>query len=128
MQPAEQNEVEVVNKYHARTCMMDSIRFDSLAERDYYIYLKSLLDAGEISELKVHPKFVIVEGFEDNAGRWESPVVYEADFSYCEHGDIIRTVVCDVKSSATKTRLYQLKKKLFKQKYPHMLFKEELSG
>ena len=116
------------SKYGNIRARLDGYNFDSRAEAAYYIYLKSLLDNGDISDLKVHPKFVIVEGFEDSAGNWESPVMYEADFSYCEHGDKIRTVVTDVKSPATKTRLYELKRKLFKQKYPHMLFKEEVTG
>lgn len=117
----------MASKYGNIRCNYDGYHFDSRAECNYYIYLKSLLENGDISDLKVHPKFVIVEGFEDNAGNWESHVVYEADFSYNDHGDFFRTVVCDVKSSATKTRLYELKRKLFKQKYPHMVFKEELS-
>jgi len=116
-----------VNKYGAIRTSIDGYQFDSRAEANYYIYLKSLQENGDISDLKVHPRFVLVEGFTDNSSEWESPVTYEADFSYTDMNNRFQLVVCEVKSPATKTRLYHLKRKLFKQKYPQVIFKEELS-
>jgi hypothetical protein len=48
------------NKYGAVRCELDGYSFDSKRERDYYAgNLLIRLRAGEISELRVHPKFPI---------------------------------------------------------------------
>jgi Protein of unknown function (DUF1064) len=48
------------NKYGAVRCELDGYTFDSKRERDFYAgNLVLRLKAGEISELRVHPKFPI---------------------------------------------------------------------
>ncbi|CAG0947548.1 hypothetical protein ANRL1_04256 [Anaerolineae bacterium] len=81
---------------------MDGYTFDSLSEARRYGELKIEELAGNISALKVHPRFCLdVNGVH--------VCDYEADFTYCRNG---RFVVEDVKSTATVTRLYRVKKKL----------------
>jgi hypothetical protein len=78
--------------------------FDSLAERDRYRYLRARLLAGEIRELKVHPPYSLDCNDIHIAN-------YTADFSYREGlaGDV---VVEDVKSPASRTPVYRLKRRL----------------
>lgn len=91
-----------VNKYNAKKCSEDGITFDSLRERKRYQELKFLQKIGEIKSLEVHPVYpLIVNGF----------IVCKMlpDFRYIEQGKI---VVEDVKSNATITDVYRIKKKL----------------
>lgn len=46
-------------KYNAKKCEYDGYKFDSMAERDCYrLYLKDLLNNGEIASIDVHPTAV----------------------------------------------------------------------
>ena len=90
------------NKYNAIKCTHDGIKFDSKKELNRYLYLKLLLNNGKISNLEIHPRFdLIVNGIK--IGR------YTADFRYNIKGEVI---IEDVKSKATKTRDYILRKKI----------------
>lgn len=91
------------SKYGNQPTEVDGHRFDSLAEARRYRDLTRLRDAGEISQLRLQPKFpIVVNGM--------AVCVYVADFSYIGSTGV---VVEDVKSSATrKNRSYQLKRKL----------------
>jgi hypothetical protein len=102
------------SKYNARPVEADGYRFDSRAEYARYAELRLLLDAGVISSLVVHPRFVIVP--KDEHGK---ALYYEADFWYTENG---AQVVEDVKG--VKTAVYQLKKRLFLARYPGRKFVE----
>lgn len=55
----------------------------------------------------MHERFTLVEGYRDPDGKWQRPVVYEADFVYQRDG---RTVVEDVKGM--RLPAYLIKKKL----------------
>jgi hypothetical protein len=109
------------NKYHNIKCEFNGIPFDSQAERDYYIYLYSLEQSGEIENLQCQVTFGLLESFKDNQGNHERAIHYIADFTYMI-GDVCHVV--DVKSEATRTATYQIKKKLFKHKYPEFIFEE----
>lgn len=90
----------------------DGHTFDSKKEYKRYCELRMLARAGKIKHLQVHPRFPIKVNE-------QLMCTYEADFSYYETQDgTIKTpyqyVVEDVKSQATKTPLYELKKKLMK--------------
>ena len=110
-----------MNKYHARKCHYNGYDFDSKKERDRYKDLCLLVKAEEITDLAVHPKFVLQKGFIYRS-RKIRPIVYEADFSYQENGI---TIVEDVKSVATKTQLFKVKVKMFKKVYPELVFRIE---
>ena len=93
------------NKYRAIKAVVDGITFDSKKEARRYGQLKLLARAGEISELKLQPRFdLIVNGCKCG--------FYKADFEYIEDG---KRVVEDVKGM--KTPIYNLKKKLVKAIY-----------
>ena len=103
-----------MNKYHARKVIVDGVTFDSQAEAYRYRELQLMQSAGEISNLHVHPRFIILDGFELN-GKKERPIIYEADFMYNECGFHI---VEDVKGgAATQTPVFKLKRKMFLSRY-----------
>ena len=90
------------NKYKAIKTEIDGIKFDSLKEGRRYGELKLLERAHAIKELQVHVRFSLdVNGYHI--------CNYTPDFTYLENGLL---VVEDVKSTATKTRDYLLRKKL----------------
>ena len=109
------------NKYSNKKCSFGGYSFDSMKERDHYIYLLSEQQAGRITELELQPKFQLQELFKDNLGRTHRAISYIADFQYKRDKQI---VVVDVKGM--KTEVYRIKKKLFLYKYGslNILFEE----
>ena len=69
------------SKYNARKITIDGITFDSLKEAARYKELKLLERAGEITDLELQPKFVLLDGFYYE-GKKEREVSYVADFKY----------------------------------------------
>jgi hypothetical protein len=105
------------NKYHVakkedRT--LDGIVFASKAEMNRYAELKILQRVGEISKLKLQPKFLIL-GKVKGKGR---PIYYIGDFEYWKLNDHI---VEDVKG--VETAVFKLKWKLVKAKYLNYEFR-----
>lgn len=97
------------SKYRNRKVRLDGYVFDSKKESERYLQLCAMQRQGLIRELSVHPRFQISVNNE--------PVCsYQADFSYLKvkNGEKFDFVVEDVKSKATKTDVYRLKKKLMK--------------
>ena len=89
--------------------MIDGITFDSAKEAQRWQELKLLERAGQIFELQRQVPFVLIPKQVRDGKVIERPVVYKADFVYTENGE---DVVEDVKSPATKTREYIIKRKL----------------
>lgn len=110
-----------MTKYNSRPVEHDGIRFDSLAEYRRYGELVLLERAGEITDLTVHPRFLLQEAFKYN-GHIERAIYYEGDFQYTSPDGW--TVVEDVKSPATRTPVYMVKRKLFLARYPEVKFME----
>lgn len=97
------------HKFNAKVTFIDGLRFASKAEAKRYGELKLMEKAGAITGLGVQPVFKLrVNG--EVIGR------YLADFDYwLQHGNGAATyVVEDVKSPATKTAIYNWKKKHMK--------------
>jgi Protein of unknown function (DUF1064) len=97
------------NKYHARKCTVDGIRFDSMREAKRYQELKLLERAGTIRNLLLQPEYPILvtgpTGATIQVGR------YRADFWYVD----VATgapVIEDAKCPATRTTAYRLRKRL----------------
>ena len=90
--------------------MIDGIGFDSNKEGARYEELKLLQRAGEISDLRLQVPFELVPNQKRNGKVIERAVKYIADFVYTDKDG--ETVVEDVKSPATKTAVYTLKRKL----------------
>ena len=100
------------SKYHNRKVMVDGMTFDSQKEAQRYAELKLLERAGEIYDLQRQVPFVVIPEQRDHNGKMlEREVKYIADFTYKEKGSLRRTVE-DVKSEATRTPEYILKRKL----------------
>lgn len=111
-----------MSKYHNRPTTVDNITFASKRESVRYQELKLLEAAGEIAKLELQPVFLLQQSFKHN-GKTERKIEYVADFRYYE----IATksdVVEDVKSPATKTAAYQIKRKLLLFKFNYIDFRE----
>jgi len=95
---------EKANKYRNTPTEVDGIKFDSKAEARRYSELMLMMAAGEIGQVILQPRFVItING--------TKICTYVGDFEYHRRG--VR-VIEDVKSPASKTPVYKLKKKLLK--------------
>lgn len=115
-------------------------KFDSQKEARRFDELLVLLQAGKIKDLKLQPEFTLREAYTDPEGWHIRPLKYRADFSYMERVTQIRGgqgsgrptgtdnpwgfcdeqwryVVEDVKSYATKTRVYEMKKQKMLEKF-----------
>lgn len=106
------------NKFNARTVRLDGYTFQSRAEARRYGELRLLEMAGEIHDLKVHPRFVLLDAAKELGLR---AVHYTADFQYTEGG---RVIVEDVKGgSATITGEFKLRRQLFMRRYRGVEFR-----
>lgn len=105
-------------KYHNRKVTIDGITFDSKKEANRYQELKLLQKAGEISDLRLQVKYILIPAQykPDRIGKRggikkgkiiERECSYIADFVYQENGE---TVVEDTKG--IKTKDYIIKRKL----------------
>jgi len=106
-----------MTKYRAKPTEVDGHLFASKKEAKRYCELKLLQKAGEISHLEIQPKFkLLVNGrpLKYESGR---EATYVADFAYFDPSREKR-VVEDVKSPATRTPVYRLKKLLVEAIYP----------
>lgn len=95
------------NKYGNKKMEVDGYVFDSFMEANRYHQLKLLQRVGEISELKVHPKYELQNKF-SYQGKSYRAIFYEADFEYKTATG--HWIIEDVKGHATQE--YLLKKKL----------------
>lgn len=113
-----------MSKYHSRKVTRNGITFDSKREANRHSELLLLERAGAITELQRQVRFTLLpahyeayERFGKNGQRLkdgqrcvERAVVYVADFVYRDKNGAL--VVEDVKSPATKTKDYVIKRKL----------------
>lgn len=116
-----------MNKFNARKTVVNGIRFDSKKEAERYKELKLLEKQGKIKDLETQPKFLLQGKFRCR-GKTHREISYYADFMYvdCETGD---KIVEDVKSKATITDVYRIKKKLFLNLYgDKLIFFENFGG
>lgn len=109
-----------MSKYGNKKVLIDGIKFDSIAEGRRYKELKLMQRAGIIKELELQPRFLLQESFKKNKKTYKK-IEYIADFKYIENGKVI---IEDVKSKATKTQVYKIKKKLFEYKFREYEIKE----
>lgn len=124
---AQEKAPEKASKYHNRKDERNTesgmvLRFDSQKEARRYDELTAMLQAGKIRGLKLQPQFTLQEAYTTTEGVRIRAIRYQADFSYelasgSERGAEWTPVVEDVKSRATKTRVYAIKKKLVQEKF-----------
>lgn len=96
-------------KYGNQKVEANGILFDSKAERDYYLlFILPRIQSGEITSVKIHPKYVLQPAFEKNGKKYRA-ITYSADFEV-QYKDGRKEVI-DVKG--VETQVFKLKKKLF---------------
>lgn len=94
--------------------------FDSAKEAGRYVELTLLARAGEISNLRLQPRYELQPSFK-RGKKTVRKIEYVADFEYVENGV---TVAEDVKGGrGTQTEVFRLKAKLFQFKYPSIELK-----
>ena len=112
-----------MSKYHNKKTVVDGRTFDSRKEANRYCELKLLQRAGEIYDLSCQVPFKICEAGYKKGKMLFKASYYYADFTYrTKDGEF---VVEDVKSKATKTDLYKLKKKLLYNGYGYEVHEYE---
>ena len=86
--------------------------------------LAALEQAGKIRDLRMQVDFTLQEAYTDGEGRRARAIRYRADFSYMRVKETIgeytfrdQLVVEDVKSRATRTKEYIMKRKLMKERF-----------
>jgi hypothetical protein len=77
--------------YHGKKCTYDAITFDSIDEKKYYL---KLINDVRVDDLKVHPKFIILDGFRNNQNKMIRSITFKPDFMYKLNG---QTYIDDVK-------------------------------
>ncbi len=102
------------NKYHNKKVEYNGYKFDSQKEKNWYIKFKLMEQVGEIHNLELQKKFTLIETFKLNDKTYRK-TSYIADFTYYDKDNKLHVI--DVKSPATRTQVYQLKKKLMAWKY-----------
>ena len=116
-------------KYHNKptervTASGAVLRFDSQKEARRYDELAALEQAGKIRDLRMQVDFTLQEAYNDGKGQRVRAIRYRADFTYMKQSFVDRDgewqwalVVEDVKSRATRTKEYILKRKLMKERF-----------
>ena len=116
-------------KYHNKptervTPAGNVLRFDSQKEARRFDELSALERAGTIRDLRMQVDFTLQEAYTDGEGRRVRAIRYKADFTYMKQSFVDRDgewqwalVVEDVKSRATRTKEYILKRKLMKERF-----------
>ena len=108
-----------VHKYNATKKTVDGVTFDSAGEARAGSLLMLWEKAGAIQSLERQPRYTLMDGYVDATGRKIRDMVYVPDFRFTRNG---QTVVVDFKGM--KTEAYKLKAKLFRQRYPDLVFEE----
>lgn len=104
------------SKYHNTRVRYDGIYFDSRIECSRYAILKSAQESKWISDLKVHPRYVLTEACEVG-GIKQRAVEYEADFEYQWQG---QTITEDVKGFITPDAKRKIKQ--FQARYNRIVY------
>lgn len=104
------------SKYKSKKTEIGRIRFDSKKEAERFKELFMLERNGKIRNLKLQHDFTLQEAYTTTDGERIRAIRYVADFTYydCESNEFI---VEDVKSKATKTDVYQMKRKMLREKF-----------
>lgn len=107
------------SKYGNVPTEVDGHRFASKKEARDYVALDIMRRAGQIIDLELQPRFVLQDAYTADDGTKVRSVVYVADFMW-KDARTGRTHVLD--SKGFKNAVYRVKEKLFRAKYPHIVF------
>ena len=103
------------SRYTSYKPIIDGIKFDSLMEGQYYVYLKEKLQKKEIANLTLQPEYLLQEAFSKNGKKFR-PIIYIADFRFQDKD--ANWVIVDIKGKETVE--FKLKQKLFEYKFPDL--------
>jgi len=107
-------------KYHSERDYRGKLKFASRREAARYDELMLLLGSGEIRNLKLQPQYTLQESYITTDGERVRAIRYIADYSY-ERRDMSSgswaLIIEDVKSPATRTQKYIIKKKLLRERF-----------
>lgn len=111
--PDQQPKPKKRSKYNNQSVEIDGFKFQSKKEGRRYEGLKLLVQAGQISDLRMQVSYVLNEAVKYAGEKRKTPAMkYIADFVYTEVATG-QLVVEDVKSAVTrKLRPYRMKKHL----------------
>ena len=124
-----------VSKYRNTQSTVRGIKFQSIKEAQRYLELLSAEKAGAITELKLQHEFTLCPAYTASNGIRIRAIRYNADFTYkvlapdlhrqeisasdyeywtdqLKQRGLLCLVVEDVKSKATKTKVYSMKRKM----------------
>ncbi len=105
------------SKYNARQKVVDNVTFQSSAEARRYIELKAMQAAGQIANLTLQPRFLLLAAFTDGTGKKHRAMEYVGDFFFTRDGQL----VCE-DCKGLPTPVFRVKWKLAIQKHPHVRF------
>lgn len=100
------------NKYGAKAVTINGRAYRSKRELKRHTELQLLERAGLITDLRREVPFELLGSQRRDDGSVEQPVTYVADYVYRDREKGGQLVVEDVKSKATRTRDYVIKRKL----------------
>lgn len=106
-------------KYRNVPTEVDGVRFDSIKEARDYQRLKLLEQAGQITNLRLQPEFVLQEAYTDCDGVHHRAIRYIADFAW---DDLYTGKSHVLDSKGFQTKDFRLKAKMFRAKYPQYVF------
>jgi hypothetical protein len=102
-------------KYNNIKVEFEGQKFDSMLERDYYLYLLNNKKELNIKEIELQPVFLLLEGFKKFGKNFRS-ISYKGDFKIT-YNDLTEEIV-DTKSKATlKSPTFIMKHKMLLSKY-----------
>ena len=111
-----------MTKFHSKQVVVNGIKFQSKLEGTRYQQLLWLLDADEITDLKLQPEFQIFEGYTDAVtGEKHRSRYYVGDFKYVDTKSH-QTIVEDTKG--VETDVFKLKWEMVQEKYPEYAFRK----
>lgn len=104
------------SKYNNSEAIVDSHKFDSTAEANYYIYLKN---DPRVWEIELQPVFVLQEAFTHpiTCKKYRA-ITYRADFRVTMTGTGQIRII-DIKGM--RTEVFSIKEKMFSCKYPDLI-------
>ncbi len=104
------------SKYHNQKDRRGALTFDSRKEARRFDELLLLLKTGAIRALKLQKQYTLQESYITPEGERIRAIRYVADFTYFDCAKQCE-VVEDVKSCATRTEKYKIKKKLMQERF-----------
>lgn len=101
-----------ISKYRACKIYVDSIKFDSQMEADFYLELKKLKREGKIVDFELQPVFNLIPKFKKDGVSYRK-MDYIADFRvFIKDGEIVKEIIYDVKGFS-RDSTFLVKYKLF---------------